>query len=394
VAADLALRRACPLCLSEGPFETLGVRHDVMSGRLFSMGFSNADVQCAFCGLIFNLSPPPSDTLLTYYRDGFDLASDTVTIENDYDVRWRLETLGRILSPGASVLEVGAGTGDFVAEMNKAGYRAHGIDPLQAARSIPIGDGHSFTGIADESVDCIVSYLVAEHVLHPRDWLLSLASKIKPGGHAVIEVPNFEQDPGSSLNPEHLQHFAPSHLIRLLRSTGFSVDAADAVKQGSRPFAMQAIGTKRDAPRRGTVDSSPGDRALVDRMKHSYAAGLGRLAALKAFATACAAKISDGQGGTSGRTVYLWAVNDYAFRLVEACLARGIEKIVLIDNSKSKIGKKIDGITDPIRGADAVVNACPDSIFVICSPSWFGEISRQVRDLVQYDPLIVPGFPD
>jgi SAM-dependent methyltransferase len=137
-------------------------------------------------------------------------------------------------TPGGRLLDVGCGSGAFLAQMEELGWRAHGIDPdpaavakaREAGLDVTQGtladlDSEEFAG----SFDAITLSHVLEHLHDPGGDLGRIGRLVRPGGLVWIATPNLEAlglrrfgrdwlglDP-----PRHLVLFTRTSLERLLR---------------------------------------------------------------------------------------------------------------------------------------------------------------------------------
>lgn len=84
-------------------------------------------------------------------------------------------------------------------------------------------------GLHRASFDAVISTQVFEHLSNPRATLRMLAALLKPGGLALIDVPNLKNSDerlrrGASLDPTaHLYYFTRTTLTRLMQEAGLSV---------------------------------------------------------------------------------------------------------------------------------------------------------------------------
>lgn len=89
------------------------------------------------------------------------------------------------------IYDMGCGEGVLVNEYRKAGYQITGMD-LNYSSEFIIQRDFLKSGIADNSVDTIVCTDVIEHLIFPdqEKAIAEFARILKPGGRALISVPN------------------------------------------------------------------------------------------------------------------------------------------------------------------------------------------------------------
>lgn len=157
-----------------------------------------------------------------------------------------LEVASRHLS-GRRVLDVGCGTGDFVAFLNAQGLEADGIEPSIQAVEVARMRGLSvraetIEGCVDAVVagatapyDMVSMLCVLEHIPDPRAMLTTVRRALAPGGVLCIKVPNdFStlQRAAQAVNgaedwwiavPDHVNYFSADSLTVLLEQSGFRV---------------------------------------------------------------------------------------------------------------------------------------------------------------------------
>lgn len=101
------------------------------------------------------------------------------------------------LSPAkGKLLDIGAGTGDFLLVAKNNGWDTFGTEPSEKARTIAIKKGVSIidaTSILDNhSVDVITMWHVLEHVPDLENQIKELKRLLKPNGTLLVAVPNFK----------------------------------------------------------------------------------------------------------------------------------------------------------------------------------------------------------
>lgn len=131
------------------------------------------------------------------------------------------------LSEKGTILDIGAGVGDFLLTAKNDGWKIVGIEPSQKAKSIAINKGVSFVNemseIEDHSLDIITMWHVLEHVPNLEHQIAELKRMIKPNGTIIIAVPNFNSFDANYYGkywaafdvPIHLWHFSKTAIQKL-----------------------------------------------------------------------------------------------------------------------------------------------------------------------------------
>jgi hypothetical protein len=327
--ADWTLVR-CDICGGD-QHEVLGERHYLVSGRSrdFSMRFR--DHVCLNCGFTFAGERPDEDFLMAYYRDAHIGHRGG---EVHFDAQTRADTVARHAPAGGQIVEVGANDGAFTNILKDRGFDAFGFDPVEADEAKDVAKGFAGQDGASRpaaSADAVVAYYVLEHVIAPRDWLAELASYLKPGGILIVEVPNFTTHPEDSLNMEHLLHFTPSSLQRMLAACGFELIETPAATMSYGQAAVARLTGQADLP-----EASPD---AVAEAKAAY----GRAAqARKARADATRRAVTRAQEVAPGpdTPVFVWGANEYAERAAQR-LTTYFHSVEVLDKSTSKLGKAV-----------------------------------------------------
>ncbi len=138
------------------------------------------------------------------------------------------------LTPGACVLDFGAGAGTFAAPLREQGVDITAIEPdarLRArlgAQGVPVLA--TIDGLADGSVDLIYSFNVLEHIADDRTALRALGAKLKRGGQSVLYVPAFQMlFTAMDRRVGHLRRYRRGGLTDLVAAAGLRVRTAQYV---------------------------------------------------------------------------------------------------------------------------------------------------------------------
>ena len=125
------------------------------------------------------------------------------------------------------LLDVGAGTGEFLRFAFKDGWEVKGIEPNEKAKQRALDKGISFentlSDIADNTYDVITMWHVLEHIPDLNECINDLNRIIKPNGTIIIAVPNFKSFDAEFYGkfwaaydvPRHLWHFSETSIDRL-----------------------------------------------------------------------------------------------------------------------------------------------------------------------------------
>lgn len=188
--------------------------------------------------------------------------------------------------PG-KLLEIGCGSGDYIALMRTLGWDVEGVetDPIacQCAREANALSVHEGTlasaDYAVDSFDAIVMNHVIEHVHDPVALLKECYRIVKPGGHVVVVTPNIESWGHGKFRenwrglepPRHIHIFSPTTIELAARLAGFyrmkirttpanadiiigaSMDLKASVKSGANMDKMRYLNFFQKVVRQSTL---------------------------------------------------------------------------------------------------------------------------------------------
>lgn len=132
-----------------------------------------------------------------------------------------------------SILDFGAGTGDFLNKMKSFFWNVEGVEPNEIARDLAILKGLnlkiSLKDLDGESYDVISLWHVLEHLPDFEKKLVQFHELLNPGGILIIAVPNYnsydanyyKEDWAAWDVPRHLWHFSRNGLKNTLTEKGF-----------------------------------------------------------------------------------------------------------------------------------------------------------------------------
>ena len=125
------------------------------------------------------------------------------------------------------ILDIGAGTGEFLSVAKNDGWQIIGVEPSDKAKAIAKSKGVSFveetSELENHSFDVISMWHVLEHVPDLDKQIKELKRLLKPTGTLIIAVPNFKSFDAKHYGkfwaaydvPIHFWHFSKT-AIKLL----------------------------------------------------------------------------------------------------------------------------------------------------------------------------------
>lgn len=126
-----------------------------------------------------------------------------------------------------SILDIGAGTGDFLKVLKEKGWQVYGMEPNKNAVKLASEKGIELKSTLDDfngkQFDVITLWHVLEHIPNLNETILKLSNLVKPNGTLIIAVPNFKSFDAKHYGkfwaafdvPRHLWHFSKESIKKL-----------------------------------------------------------------------------------------------------------------------------------------------------------------------------------
>jgi 2-polyprenyl-3-methyl-5-hydroxy-6-metoxy-1,4-benzoquinol methylase len=134
------------------------------------------------------------------------------------------------------ILDIGAGTGDFLLECKNQNWDILGVEPNDKAKGIALGKGIKFGDTIEKlesnSFDVITMWHVLEHVPDVEHQVAELKRLLKPSGTIIIAVPNFKSYDAIHYKefwaaydvPRHLWHFSKTAIEKLFDKQNMNLE--------------------------------------------------------------------------------------------------------------------------------------------------------------------------
>jgi len=243
----------CPNCHHQESNVVLTVKDYTVSGLFFDLH------RCVQCGFMYTGNPPSKAEIGKYYKsDEYISHTDSskgvfnkiYQLVRNFSIRQKASLIsGYTKLNKGRILDYGCGTGSFLYQMKKNGWKVTGIEPDDIAqkKAASLIDESVFSpdhlhALKEASFDAITLWHVLEHV-HDLDLTLDAIKRIlKTNGILVIAVPNnesfdaryYKENWAAYDVPRHLYHFTPSSIDGILSKHGFR-------KIGMKPMWFDAF---------------------------------------------------------------------------------------------------------------------------------------------------------
>ena len=246
----------------------LSVKDYLVSGESFDLIY-DADIK------IIKTFPQPNADELPKYYESQDYISHTDErrglFSSLYQLikKWSLQKKTTLISDQnngiGSLLDVGAGTGDFLKIAKEKGWVVCGMEPNKTAANLAFGKGielkPSLNDFEGKQFDVVTLWHVLEHIPNLKETLLKISGLVKPNGILIIAVPNFKSYDAEHYGkfwaaydvPRHLWHFSKKSIEKLFSENfklqeikplifdSFYVSLLSEKYKTGRKFSLKAI---------------------------------------------------------------------------------------------------------------------------------------------------------
>ncbi|MDT7831380.1 class I SAM-dependent methyltransferase [Flavobacteriaceae bacterium S356] len=133
------------------------------------------------------------------------------------------------------ILDIGAGTGDFLSFFKSKGWEVFGVEPnekariLSAQKEVLLKD--QISEFENHQFDVITMWHVLEHIPNLSEYIRTLERLLTKNGVLIVAVPNFKSYDASHYKefwaaydvPRHLWHFSQASIEKLFKEVNMSV---------------------------------------------------------------------------------------------------------------------------------------------------------------------------
>lgn len=373
----------CPACATAAtPFLRVGgvpvIANELWPSREAARAAGRGQVTlalCPACGLVHN---PDFDPDLVDYSPRYENSLHFSPTFQRYARGLASDLVARHGLQGRSVLEIGAGKGEFLDLLLQAGVgRATGFDPAFEPGGRDSG-GEVVTDLyrgdtLEEPPALVYGRHVLEHVAAPGALLASVR-RATPGAAFYLEVP----DARAMLSTggiwdviyEHVTYFTDHALARLLREVGLRVTEVTTAYSGQYLQAHGTIATDPDSPGEGGMLPPP----RLDELQRDAT----RFAsAYREMVDRWDARLRD--AAAAGRKVAVWGAGSKGITFLNVVPGAALVETV-VDVNPRKHGRHVPGTGQQVEAPAALRSRDVDTVLVM-NAVYAGEIRGMLSEL-------------
>ena len=176
-----------------------------------------------------------SDDYISHTDASRSLFEKIYQVVKKYSLSKKVRLIKKYSSDGKTLLDVGAGTGDFLLTAKSKDWDVDGVEPNQNAKIRAQEKGidlyTSLGALPEYKYDVITLWHVLEHLPNLNDEINKLVTLLNEKGTLVIAVPNFKSYDAQYYKnywaaydvPRHLWHFSKDTIGKLFSGHGMKV---------------------------------------------------------------------------------------------------------------------------------------------------------------------------
>ncbi|RTE54848.1 class I SAM-dependent methyltransferase [Arenibacter aquaticus] len=176
-----------------------------------------------------------SDEYISHTDSAVSLLDKVYQFVKQLNLRSKLSLINSNSCGDKSLLDIGAGTGDFLAFSKTKGWKVVGVEPNKRAQNKAAEKGvdlkDNLKALPEQHFDVITLWHVLEHLPDLDKQIAEMVSLLKDNGTLIVAVPNYKSfDAGFYKNfwaafdvPRHLWHFSRKSIPIVFDKHGMKV---------------------------------------------------------------------------------------------------------------------------------------------------------------------------
>ncbi|WP_430964904.1 class I SAM-dependent methyltransferase [Spongiimicrobium sp. 2-473A-2-J] len=187
--------------------------------------------------------PQPSDLKKYYESEAYISHTDANKsfVDRIYQqikkrsLRKKVKLLDTYVQSKKSLLDIGAGTGDFLLAAKRGNYEVFGVEPNQKAAQLAAAKGLTLAPelrlLPKQEYELITLWHVLEHLPNLEEQIVQMKKVLAQNGTLIVAVPNFKSyDARYYKNfwaaydvPRHLWHFSKTAIQKIFEKHGMQL---------------------------------------------------------------------------------------------------------------------------------------------------------------------------
>lgn len=168
-----------------------------------------------------------SEDYISHTDSKTSLFDKTYQFVKNYTLKKKLKLINSFNTEDKLILDVGAGTGDFLKVCENGGWEITGVEPSEKARIFAKNKNihllENLSKIENKQFDVITLWHVLEHIPNLTEYIKQLKLLLKPNGVLIIAVPNYKSFDAKHYKefwaaydvPRHLWHFSKTSISKI-----------------------------------------------------------------------------------------------------------------------------------------------------------------------------------
>jgi 2-polyprenyl-3-methyl-5-hydroxy-6-metoxy-1,4-benzoquinol methylase len=172
-----------------------------------------------------------SENYISHTDDKKGLVASLYQIVKNYSLKKKVRLVTKLSDGEGKLLDIGAGTGDFLVTAKKKGWQVSGVEVSKNARKRAAQKKVSLEDSVDtfkgEKFDVITMWHVLEHISNYQEVLSKCHELLVEEGVLIVAVPNYKSYDANYYKkywaaydvPRHLWHFSKTSLPKVLKDS-------------------------------------------------------------------------------------------------------------------------------------------------------------------------------
>ena len=187
-------------------------------------------------GILITTPQPAAEDLAGYYQSQAYISHSNTQkgivpflyrLAQKWSLKNKINLINSLSNHKGTLLDIGAGTGNFCETSKQNSWEVYGVEPSQKAREIAAKKNiflhQSIEDFKGQQFDVITLWHVLEHLPDLENTITAIQKLLKPNGVLIVAVPNYNSFDAKHYKgfwaaydvPRHLWHFSQKSMSKL-----------------------------------------------------------------------------------------------------------------------------------------------------------------------------------